>query len=184
MCALYHARILHIHSTSTKMSRACIHLGMHDHLVSNGICRESLDMAYQCVANEVLKTPIAINSAIVLGVSKQFLANYLLKSPTIGEGHHLVGSSLKVVMDKFSPLTSPNCRNFVSGSKRFVRSGMETMDSIMTLEDHSIFEYIHDSRFPRQSKDKVFIFKKSVDLPSNGVEFVKIMQVGEDMENS
>ena len=68
--ALYHARILYVHSTSTEMSRTCIHFGMHDHLVSNDICRELLDMAYQCVENEVLKIPTATNLAIVLGVSK------------------------------------------------------------------------------------------------------------------
>ena len=35
----------------------CIHLGVHDHPVANDTCRESLDMTYQCVANEVLKIP-------------------------------------------------------------------------------------------------------------------------------
>jgi hypothetical protein len=39
-------RIIYIHSTSVGMSRACIHLGVHDHVVTNGTCRESLDMAY------------------------------------------------------------------------------------------------------------------------------------------
>ena len=34
-----------------------------------------------------------------------------------------------------------------------------------------------NSRFPGQSKDKVFIFKMFVDLPGNGVELVKKMQV-------
>jgi hypothetical protein len=68
--ALCHARILYIHSTSVRMSRACIHIGVHDHPVANGTCRESLDMAYQCVANEVLKTPTAKNSAIVMAASK------------------------------------------------------------------------------------------------------------------
>ena len=159
------------------MSRACIHLGVHDHHVLNGRCRELLDMAYQCVANEVMKTPIAKNSAIVMPSSKKFLADYLLKSPSNGEGHHLAGSSLEVVMDKFSTLASPNYRNFVSGSKRFVHSGMGTMDSIMALKDHSGFKYVHDSRFPEQSKDKIFVFKMSVDL-------VKHMQVGGYMENS
>ena len=182
--ALCPARILYIHSASVGMSRACIHLGVHDHHVSHGTCRESLDMAYQCVASEVLKTPTATNSAIVMAASKQFLADYLLRSPTIGENHHLVGSSLEVVMDKFSTLASPNCRNFVSGSKRFVRSGMGTMDSIMALKDHSAFKFVHGSRFPGQSKDKVFVFKMSVDLPGSGVELVKRMQVGGDMENS
>jgi hypothetical protein len=64
--------------------------------------------------NEVLKTPTTKNSAIVMAASKQFLADYLLKSPTNVEGHHLVGSFLEVVMDKFSTLVSLNCRNFVS----------------------------------------------------------------------
>ena len=40
---------------------------------------------------------------------KQFLADYLFKSPASGENHQLVGSSLEVVMDKFSTLASSNC---------------------------------------------------------------------------
>jgi hypothetical protein len=182
--ALCHARIIYIHSTSVGMSRACTHLGVHDHPVANGTCRESLDMVYQCVANEVLKTPTTKNSAILMAASKQFLADYLLKSLANVEGHHLVGSSLEVVMDKFSTLASSNYRNFVSGSKHFLRSGMGTMDSIMALKDHSAFKFVHGSRFPRQSKDKMFVFKMSVDLPGTGVELVKRMQVGGDMENS
>jgi hypothetical protein len=120
----------------------------------------------------------------VLAASKQFLADYLLKSPANVEGHHLVGSSLEVVMNKFSTFASPNYHNFVSGSKRFLRSGMGTMDSIMALKDHSVFKFVYGSRFPGQSKDKVFVFKMSVDLPSSGVELVKRMQVGGNMKNS
>ena len=86
-------------------------------------------------------------------------------------------------MDKFSTLASPNCRNFVSGSKRFVRSGMSTMDSIMALKDQSSFKYVHANRFPGQSKDKVFVFKMSVDLPGSGVDLVERMQEGGNMEN-
>jgi hypothetical protein len=182
--ALCHARILYVHSTSSKMSRACIHLGVHEHPVSNGTRRESLDMAYQCVANEVIKTSTAKNSTIVMATSKKFLADYLLKTPSNAEGHHLVGESLEVVMDKFSTLASPNCRNYVSGSKRFVRSMMDTMDSIMALKDHSSFKYVHGRRFLGQSKDKIFVFKMPVDLPESGVDLVKRMQVGGDMENS
>jgi hypothetical protein len=141
-------------------------------------------MAYQCVTNEVLKTPTAKNLAIVMAASKQFLADYLLKSPVNVEGHHLVGSFLEIIIDKFSTLTSPNCRNFISGSKRFLRSEMGTMDSIMALKDHFAFKIVHSSRFPGQSKDKVFVFKMSVDLPGSGVELVKRMQIGGDMDNS
>ena len=148
--ALYHARIIYVHSTFPGMSRACTHLGVHEYPVSNGTCRESLDMAYQCVTNEAMKSSSAKNSAIVMTTSKKFLADYLLKSPSNGEGHHLAGLSLEVVMDKFSTIGFPNCRNFVSSSKRFVCSGMGTMDSIMALKDHSGFKYVHDSTFPRQ----------------------------------
>ena len=77
---LCHARIIYIYSTFVGMCRACIHLGVHDHHVANGACRESLDMVYQCVANEVLKTPTTKNSAIVTTTNKQFMADYLLKS--------------------------------------------------------------------------------------------------------
>ena len=182
--ALCHARIMYVHSTSSEMSRACTHLGVHEHPISNGTCRESLEMTYQCVANEVLKTSTTKNSAIVTASSKKFLADYLLKSPLNGDGHHLAGSSLEVVMDKFNTLASPNCGNFVSNSKRFVHSGMGTMDSIMAFKDHSRFKYVHDSRFLGQSNDKIFVFKMSVDLPGSGVNLVKRMQVGEDMENS
>ena len=125
---------------------------------------ESLDMAYQCVVTKVMKTSNAKKNLIVMAANKKFLADYFLKSPSNGEGHHLAGSSLEVVMDKFSTLASPNCRNFVSGSKGFVRSGMDIMESIMVLKDYSGFKYVHGSRFPGQSKDKVFVFKMSVDL--------------------
>ena len=156
---LCHTRIIYVHFTSPGMSKACIHLGVHKYHVSNDTCCESLDIAYQCVANEVMKTPTAKNSVIVMAASKKFLVDYLLKSPSNGEGYYLAGSLLEVVMDKFSTLASPNCRNIVSGSKCFLRNGMDTMDSIMALKDHSRFKYVHDSRFPGQSKDKVFVSK-------------------------
>jgi hypothetical protein len=70
-------------------------------------------MAYWCVVKEVMKTPTAKNSTIVMASSEQVLPHYLLKSPTNNaralylfmttyndERHHLIGSSLEVVMDK------------------------------------------------------------------------------------
>jgi hypothetical protein len=55
---------------------------------------------------------------------------------------------------------------------------MKTMDSIMTLKDHSAFKFVYGSRFPGQSKDKMFVFKMYVDLLGSGVKFVKRMQGG------
>ena len=67
----------------------------------------------------------------------------------------MVGSSLEVIMDKFNTLASQNCCNFISSSKHIVCNGMNTMDSIMVLKDHSEFKYIHDSKFPKQSRHNV-----------------------------
>lgn len=86
-------------------------------------------------------------------------------------------------MDKFNTLASQNCRNFISGSKHIVCNGMNTMDSIMVLKDHSEFKYIHDSKFPKQSKDTMFVFKMFVYLPGSDVDFVKQVQVGGNFEN-
>lgn len=97
-----------------------------------------------------MKTPTAINYVIVMAASKQFLFDYILKSPTNVEGTCLEGSSLEMVMDKFIALTSPNYCNFVSSSKSFVHSGMGTMDNIMALKDHSRFKCVHGSQLPSQ----------------------------------
>jgi hypothetical protein len=60
------------------MSRACIHLGMHKHPVSYGICRETLDTISTLIAQEVSKTPTAKNSAIAMAASKEFFDKYLI----------------------------------------------------------------------------------------------------------
>ena len=43
--ALCHAHIIYIHSTFPWMSRVCIYLKVHDHHLSNGTCREILDVS-------------------------------------------------------------------------------------------------------------------------------------------
>jgi hypothetical protein len=48
------------------MSRACIHLGIHNHPVSDGICRETLDTISGLIAQEVSKTPTTKNSTIAM----------------------------------------------------------------------------------------------------------------------
>jgi hypothetical protein len=41
------------------VTRACIHLEMHNHSISDGICRETLDTISGLIAQEVSKTPTA-----------------------------------------------------------------------------------------------------------------------------
>ena len=70
------ARIIYVHFTSPWMLRACIHLGVHEYHVSNSTCRESLDITYQCIVNEVMKISIAKNYAAIMAVSKKIHGNF------------------------------------------------------------------------------------------------------------
>ena len=74
--ALCDARIYYVFSSNPNLSRAAIHTGHHVHPVSDGVCLDSLDLMYDCVAQEVAKTPNAKNSAIVMAASKR---SYSLK---------------------------------------------------------------------------------------------------------
>lgn len=104
-----------VHSITFGMSHTCIHLSVHKHPISQRICHESIDMAYQCVTKEASKTPNT--KIIVWATSKQFFADYLLKTPLVGERIHLHEVTLEAVMYKFATLMFPNCRNFMARSK-------------------------------------------------------------------
>ena len=72
----------------------------------------------------------------------------------------------------------------VVSSKCFIWSGMGSMDNKMLFKDHFGFKYIHISWFPGQSTNKVLVLKMPLDLASSGVDCVRRMQSGGDMENS
>ena len=117
--ALSHARMIYVLSTSFRMSRVCIHLGVHDHPITNGMGCKSLDMAYKHVAQDVIKTSTTKYFAIVMAMSKGVLVDYLLNfhqmvKALTWEVYHWM------VMEKFNTLASPNCRNLVSCSKHFL----------------------------------------------------------------
>ena len=178
--ALCPAHVYYVFSSTVDIQRACIHLGWHDHLVADGVCRESVDESYKCVATEVYKTPKATTSAIQMAASQAFLSDYLFNTPTQEEKQ----LNLESVMDKFSYLASPNCRNIVSGSKRVLKPKAGPMESIIALKNNPKFKFVHENRFPGQSNDKVFVFKMSVDLEGSGVDLVRRMQPGGDLQDS
>lgn len=64
---------------------------------------------------------------------------------------------------------------------------MSTMDNIMVLKDHSYFDYVHGSQFLGQSIeclfiDNMFVLRMSMNLPRSGVDLVKHMHAGGDIE--
>jgi hypothetical protein len=157
------------------MSRACIHLEMHNHPVSDGICRETLDTISGLIAQEVSKTPTAKNSAIAMAASKEFLDKYLIHSGP-GPKKMLRGQELEDVLDKFEHLSSPNLWNLISLYRSGGKGG--AYDSIMAMQRYTTIEYIHTNVFPGQGKDKVYVFKMLVDRPGSGLDLVKRMQLG------
>jgi hypothetical protein len=163
------------------MTRACIHLGMHNHPVSDGICQETLDKISSLIAQEVSKTPTAKNSAIAMTASKEFLDKYLIHSG-LGPKKMLRGQKLEDVMDKFEHLSSPNLRNMISLSRSSGKRG--EYDSIMAMRRFTRIEYIHGNVFPGQGKDKVYVFKMLVDEPGSGVDLVKRMQPRRNLKNT
>ncbi len=58
------------------------------------------------------------------------------------------------------------------------------IDNIMTMKKESKFEFIHDSVFPGQGKEKVYIFKMLTEGPRSGVDLVRRMQSGGDLQNA
>jgi hypothetical protein len=155
------------------MTRAYIHLGMHNYPVSDGICRETLDTISGLIAQEVSKRLTAKNSAIAMDASKEFLDKYLIHIG-LGSKKMLWSKALEDVLNKFEILSSPNLRNTISLSRSGGKEG--AYDSIMAMKRYITIEYIHGNVFPRQGKDKVYVFKMLVDRPGSGVELVKRMQ--------
>jgi hypothetical protein len=115
----YHALNIYTHPLHIPWDvKVCKHLGVHKHYMSNGTCRESLDMAYQCIANEVYKTN---NSLQTIYLNLHQMVKYSIWQFL----------SLEVIMDTFSTFASPNCRKFVWGSKHFIHNKMNMIDSII-----------------------------------------------------
>ena len=96
------------------MIRACIHLGMYNHLVSDGICKKILDTISSHIAHEVSKTMTAKNFAIALVPSNEFLDGFLFIYSGLGPKEMFWGKELEDVMDKFEILSLSNIRNMIS----------------------------------------------------------------------
>jgi hypothetical protein len=163
------------------MSRACIHLGMHNHTVSDGICQEIVDTISGLIAQEVSKTHTAKNFAIAMAVSKEFKDKYLIHSSPRPK-KMLWGQELEDVLDKFEHLSSPSLQNTISLSRSGGKRG--EYDSIMAMQRYTTIEYMHGNVIPGQGMDKVYVFKMLVEKPGSGVDLVKCMQLGRDLENA
>ena len=86
-------------------------------------------------------------------------------------------------MDKYELLASPSVRNDIVSLKHTPgKTGV--IDSIMALKDSSKIDFIHGNIFPGQGKEKVFLFKMLTEGDGSGVDLIKRMQPGGNLENS
>jgi hypothetical protein len=116
-----------------------------------------------------------------MAASKEFLDKYLIHSGPRSK-KMLWGQELEDVLNKFEHLSSPNLRNTISICSSSGKRG--AYDNIMAMKTYTTIEYIHTNVFPGQSKDKVYVFKMLEDGPGSGVDLVKRMQLGGDLENA
>lgn len=180
--ALCPAKIYYV-SAKVDMTRACVHLGSHAHPVKSGDHREVIELTETLIGEQVERNPSATRSSIVLETAKEIIGPLLL----VGEGQEkktLELEELLPIFDLCKHLTSPNLRNSISSFRYFRRYGV--MDSIALLRGSSNWNFVQKNMFPGQGEDtdKVFLFKMSEVGPGSGVDLVKRMQVGGDLENA
>ena len=175
------ARIYFAYSDNPEMTRAAIHLGHHGHLVARDMYRDSTEVICGLIAEQVAKTPTTTNSAITLSASKDFLGHYLFHNGE-GEKKMLKAEEMEEVMDRFQYLSSPSIRNVISSFPSNNHAGI--IDNIMTMKRELKFEFIHDSVFPGQGKEKVYMFKMLIEGPGSGVDLVRRMQPLGDLHNA
>ena len=174
-------KMFYITSKDPRMSRACVHLGTHEHPVATGECREAMDIIRERVRDQVSKTPHAKASAISLAVGRELLLKGLVDES--GEGIKLTEEDLAQVFEKWYALSTPCVNNMIKDARMHCGQG-GYIDNILKLKKASTYDYIQDSRFLGQggSGDIVYLFKMSTFGAGSGVDLVRRMQPGGDLE--
>lgn len=125
-------------------TRACIHIGTHDHLVKVGDYRDSKTEINSLIEEQVENTPGAKKSAIVLEASKVMIGKYLLQ-PEDAPPKKLTMEELVPVLDRCKDMAFPNIRNKVMTFRLLRRYGV--MDVITKLRGMSLWAYVQENKF-------------------------------------
>lgn len=176
------AKMLYVVHNRHDLTRACVHIGRHAHPVALGECRETIQTVKKLVREEVARSPGAPASAIALAVSKNWLATAML-APVGETATPFDLTSMKDFMGRFKNISSPNIRNHVHFFKSsYAQKG--SIDKILELKSRSHIDFIQDSQFPGQGSSKVYLFKMSSGSPGSGVDLVRRMQPGGDLQDA
>jgi hypothetical protein len=176
------ARIYYV-SDGDHMTRACVHLEVHEHPMKNGEYQNFKDHSRTLLAEQVERTPHAINSSIVMEATKELLGELLLR-PEGAPAKIFTFEELVPVLDKCRYMNSPSIKNDVISFRYIRRDGV--MDGITILRGCSNWPYVQENLFlgHGSDSDKVFVFKMSEVGPGSGIDLVKRMQLGGDLEDA
>ena len=135
------------------------------------------------MGNKLNGRPLQQNTSTVLEASKQYLGEWLV-CPDGVSPKTLEVDELVLILDKFKQMSSPSIRNEVTTFRYLRRFGI--MDSITKLRGSSNWPFVQENRFLGQGADadKVFVFKMAKIGPGSGVDLVRRMQPGSDLQDS
>jgi hypothetical protein len=123
------ARIYYVYEAAN-MTRAFLHLGIHEHPVKVGKDQEIKERMRKLIEEQVERTPKATNSAIVMEASKE-LVDELLINPDRAPVRKYNLEELVPVLEKCKYMSSPSIKNDVTAFRYIRRFGV--MDGIATL---------------------------------------------------
>jgi hypothetical protein len=174
------ARIYYVYGTAN-MTRACLHLGVHEHPVKVGEDQEIKERTRKLIEEHVERTPKATNSTIVMEASKELVDELLIDSKGAPVRKYDL-EELLPILEKCKYMNSPSIKNDVTVFRYIRRFGV--MDGIAMLRGCSHWAYVQENKFPGQGSDsdKVFIFKMSEVGPGSGIHLVNQMQPEGDLE--
>jgi hypothetical protein len=112
------------------MTRACVHLGVHKHPVKDGEYQDFKDCTRPLLREQVERNTHAINSKIVMDVTKE-LVEVLLLGPQGALAKTLNLKESVPVLEKCKYMSSPNNWNDTTTFRYFQRFGI--MDTITML---------------------------------------------------
>ena len=163
------------------MTHACIHLGVHEHPVKDGEYQDFKERTHTLSGDQVERTPHAMNFAIMMEATKELLGELLL-APQEVPAKTMTFEELVPILDKCKYMTSLSVKNV---TKFRCQGRFGGMDSITMLKGYSNWPYVQKNMFPSQgsNSNKVFIFKMSEIGPGIGMNLVRRIQLGGDLED-
>jgi hypothetical protein len=112
------------------MTRACLHLGVHEHPIKAGEDQEIKERTRKLIEEQVERTPKATNSSIVMEASKEVVGKLLI-NPNGALVRKYDLEELVPVLEKCKYMSSPSIKNDVTTFRYIRRFGV--MDGIATL---------------------------------------------------